>query len=460
MTPDDAALLQHFATSGDEAAFRALVQRHLPLVHTVARRVTANGELARDVSQETFIRLARQAGSIPASVPLVTWLHRTARSLAANVVRAEVRRKRRESAAVDLSGEGTEAWRHLSPVIDALVDRLPATDRHLILLRFYEGLPHATTASRLGLNEAAARRRTLRALDKLRVLLARRGITTTAAVLGTALPAHAVASIPAGLAAPVASAAIASQGTAPGLGILKLMTLNQTAKTSVAVVILILLIGGIVYRVAPASAPDRDVSPRDRDGGITADATWAGEDVPPPPAARPKRPELVKKPDDRVLETRPGDIASKVETRLAAGSSLVMGGQLTAAGLREFVVLSPEWTTTDEGTKAILIRSKMITLDAKAVAAAGLDTLTTDQRQVQQNGEIWSAEDLSATLGALGKEDQAGSQVVAAPNVTTGSNQTCVIVVGTSEEFIKLDLVISGTDDGGFDVKSDILRRE
>ena len=43
--------LKEFAESRSEAAFRSLVERHLDHVHSVARRVTRNDNLAMDVSK-------------------------------------------------------------------------------------------------------------------------------------------------------------------------------------------------------------------------------------------------------------------------------------------------------------------------------------------------------------------------------------------------------------------------
>jgi len=110
------------------------------------------------------------------------------------------------------------AWEQLRPVLDAAMHQLNERDRHVVLLRFFEGRSLADVGAKLGLSEDAARKRVGRALDELRELLARQGVTSTAAVLATMLSGHAVAAAPVGLAASVAGTALASAGTSAGAG--------------------------------------------------------------------------------------------------------------------------------------------------------------------------------------------------------------------------------------------------
>uniref|UniRef100_UPI001865C88E RNA polymerase sigma factor n=1 Tax=Luteolibacter marinus TaxID=2776705 RepID=UPI001865C88E len=206
---DDRRLLDRYLADRDEAAFRELVDRHLDLVHSVASRVTANRELARDISQATFVRLAERAATVPRGLSLTAWLHRTSRSLAIDLVRAEERRKHRERASLQNEAMTTSpdpGWEQLAPLVDELVDNLPAADRELVLAKYYRNEPHARIAAQLGCSEANARKRASRALEKLRAQLVRRGIPTSAAALAVLLPAHAVTPAPAALAGAVAAA--------------------------------------------------------------------------------------------------------------------------------------------------------------------------------------------------------------------------------------------------------------
>jgi len=211
MNDPDHDLIREFATQRSEQAFRRLVDRHCDLVYSVARRVTGDADLSRDVSQQVFCKLAAKPGSIPPAVPLVAWLHRTTRSLAVDLVRSEQSRRTRESLTLEpMQSTPAPDWSRLEPVIDALIDELPEADRRAVILRFYEKRSHGAIGVALGLSEEAARKRLDRALEKLRAMLAKRGIATTSAALATILPAHATSPAPAGLAASISSTAFST----------------------------------------------------------------------------------------------------------------------------------------------------------------------------------------------------------------------------------------------------------
>ena len=117
----------------------------------------------------------------------------------------------------------------LASALDAAMEALPPEDRNAVLLRFFQGKPLKDVGAVLGINEDAARMRVSRALDRLHGLLKQRGVTLSVAALGTALAAQAVTAVPAGLAASVAEAALASAATGGGITatLAKLMTMTK-----------------------------------------------------------------------------------------------------------------------------------------------------------------------------------------------------------------------------------------
>ena len=236
MDLSDRKLLDRFANDRDDAAFRALVERHLPLVQGVARRVTGNDELARDVAQQAFMRLVRRAALIPHNLSLSAWLHRVTRHLAIDLVRSEERRKRREKNTPPpdaMDSPPPPDWSALAPVIDGLIDRLPAVDREVLLLRYYRDESHVAVARQLGLTEAAAKKRAVRALEKLRSLLRKRGIATTSAALATLLPAHAATPAAPSLVLAITSAANGIAPAAP-TAFSSHLAMSVTQKSAVA----------------------------------------------------------------------------------------------------------------------------------------------------------------------------------------------------------------------------------
>lgn len=229
----DAELLRHFVHERVDAAFAEVVKRHVGLVYAVARRqVGGDAHLAQDVTQRVFTDLARKAASLAEREVLGGWLFRSAQFAASDVVRAERRRRAREVEA-QIMHETNQApaaageWEKLRPMLDEAVGALGARERDALVLRFFEGRAWAEVGARLQVSEDAARRRCERALEKLRGLLAKRGITSTSAALGAVLTQQ-VGAVPAELAASIATTAVsgATGVAAPlaGLGSLGFMS--------------------------------------------------------------------------------------------------------------------------------------------------------------------------------------------------------------------------------------------
>src|SRR5438132_14219352 len=74
----DTELLRAYAERRDDDAFRALVERHGPMVLGLCRRRLGDLHAAEDAFQATFLSLARSAGTIRHPEALVAWLARTA----------------------------------------------------------------------------------------------------------------------------------------------------------------------------------------------------------------------------------------------------------------------------------------------------------------------------------------------------------------------------------------------
>lgn len=212
-------LLAEYVTNGSDAAFRELVNRYVDLVYSTAlRRVAGDSHLAEDIAQTVFVDLARKARSLSADVMLGGWLHRHTCHVADTTLRGERRRQVRERQSMDVnppreSSESAPAG--LAPVLDEAIGLLCEEDRQAILLRFFEQQDFRSVGEAMGTREDAARMRVTRALDKLHALLVRRGVSISITGLGAALATGTVASAPAGLAASIASVALAG-GVATG----------------------------------------------------------------------------------------------------------------------------------------------------------------------------------------------------------------------------------------------------
>lgn len=222
---DDAELLRQYAEEGANEAFSELVRRHVDLVYSAAlRQLNGDAHLAADATQLVFSDLARKAGALARHRVLAGWLFTSTRFVTAKLVRGERRRQAREMEALRMSEIDHDDpaaqldWQRVRPVLDDVMAELGDADREAILLRFFQGRDYAGVGAKLNLSDNTARMRVERALDKLRALLARRGVRSTSSALAVALANQAVMAAPAGLAATVAGAAVAG-GTAAVVGV-------------------------------------------------------------------------------------------------------------------------------------------------------------------------------------------------------------------------------------------------
>jgi hypothetical protein len=109
-----------------------------------------------------------------------------------------------------MESDTTPDWEQIRPMLDTALDRLSATDRDALVLRFFEQHSLAEVGQRLGLTEDAARKRVHRALNKLRTRLARQGLGVTCAALGMCVSANAVQMAPNGMPATLTTTALSS----------------------------------------------------------------------------------------------------------------------------------------------------------------------------------------------------------------------------------------------------------
>ncbi|MFT3870606.1 MAG: sigma-70 family RNA polymerase sigma factor [Nibricoccus sp.] len=210
---EDSELLRRYVAEHSEPAFADLVSRHVDLVYSVAlRTVGGDAHSAQDVAQGVFIALARNAPSLLRHQALAGWLYLTTHHTAAQAVRAARRRQHREEQATtmnEIQNSTDIEWHRLRPVLDETMRDLNELDREAILLRFFEKRPFADIGAALRVKEDAARMRVDRAIEKLRTLLAKRGVNSTAAALSMFIGSQVVAA-PVSLSTNIANAIAAA----------------------------------------------------------------------------------------------------------------------------------------------------------------------------------------------------------------------------------------------------------
>lgn len=142
---------------GDGASLGVLVARHQgPLVGYLTT-IVHDAERARDLAQETFLKVFRYASSYRTHSRFTTWLYHIARNVARDELRARKRRPHHYAA----SDAGLEQAAAETPAIEEAIARrdavltalgcLGARDRQLIVLRDLEGLSYEEISDRTGI---------------------------------------------------------------------------------------------------------------------------------------------------------------------------------------------------------------------------------------------------------------------------------------------------------------------
>jgi len=245
---DDMDLIREYVEANSETAFAELVRRRVNLVYSVALRCTGNSHDAQDVAQTVFVILAKKAITLRHRTILTGWLYETTRLTSGQLLRTRARQQTRDQEAYmqsTLNNSETEGlWRQLAPRLEQAMSRLSEDERTLIALRFFENRSVAEVSTALGIQEWAARKRSERAMEKLRAYFSRHGIGSTTAILAEAVSAHSIQAAPISLAKSASHLAL-SKGTISALakGALKVMAWAK-AKTAVAIGVAIFMAAG------------------------------------------------------------------------------------------------------------------------------------------------------------------------------------------------------------------------
>lgn len=150
--PDESALIGRIR-AGDESAMADLYDRYSGIVYGVALRVLGNTTAAEDVLQEVFLQLWRNPQAFDADRGrLPAWLAVITRNRAIDHLRKRPPEEDIEDLTVStgVNLENAAAQRQAVDKVRGVLSQLPAEQRRLLEMAFFDGMTHSEIAEKTG----------------------------------------------------------------------------------------------------------------------------------------------------------------------------------------------------------------------------------------------------------------------------------------------------------------------
>jgi RNA polymerase sigma-70 factor (ECF subfamily) len=160
---------------GDPAAFETVYEALRPRLFSFLIRLCRRTDVAEDLLEETWLRLATHANALTMDTRLAAWLFTVARNL-------HVSWRRRQAIDSQRISELTPCWpepetgetpyeaaarNETERRLETALARLPVSDREVLLLVSVEGFSHSEAALLLELTPESWRKRLQRARERL-----------------------------------------------------------------------------------------------------------------------------------------------------------------------------------------------------------------------------------------------------------------------------------------------------
>lgn len=165
----------HRVLGGDTSAFQSLVERHQDMVYSIAFKIVGNKEDAEDVAQEVFVKCYRFLKSYNFQSRFSTWLYRIAYNHAIDYYK-KLRNKKHTRGPddfcmdIEVKPENTSEkldQKVLQSLVKNAINMLPADDKIIVLLYYYNDYPLKEIAEIAGIKENHVKIKLHRARAKL-----------------------------------------------------------------------------------------------------------------------------------------------------------------------------------------------------------------------------------------------------------------------------------------------------
>lgn len=163
------------AQQGDHFALNQLFTQWYPKVYNIAHRYFADAETAREISQQSFLQVQQKLGELKDPGSFKVWLYRTTINLCHLEARRIKNRKRhyegyRKIRPNGLASDPEELYQkqEQTEIVLAALQKIPAEQRTVIIMKEYEGLKFREIAAVLDISENTAKSRLYYGLSALR----------------------------------------------------------------------------------------------------------------------------------------------------------------------------------------------------------------------------------------------------------------------------------------------------
>jgi RNA polymerase sigma factor (sigma-70 family) len=145
-------LFTRYVQEGSREVLEEIVLRYSRMVYSVCFRSLNDKQAADDATQATFIAFAHRGRTLKPGTQLSGWLYLTARNCARHINREVTRRQKHEREAIRMNvvNQTENAWDEIRPLLDVAIEALPAVQREVIVMRFFNGMSEADVARETG----------------------------------------------------------------------------------------------------------------------------------------------------------------------------------------------------------------------------------------------------------------------------------------------------------------------
>ncbi|SFI21181.1 RNA polymerase sigma factor [Bradyrhizobium sp. cf659] len=171
---EDSELLDRLAT-GDEVAFRMLVERHIDRAYAIALRIVGNAADAEDVVQDTMLKIWSHRGRWQhGRAKFSTWLYRVISNRCIDL-RRKPRNENVETVPEVADGQPGAVEiierNELNGMLELAMQRLPEQQRIAVILSYHENMSNGEIAQVMDTTVAAVESLLKRGRQQLRQLL-------------------------------------------------------------------------------------------------------------------------------------------------------------------------------------------------------------------------------------------------------------------------------------------------